>query len=329
MADSQSIAREVRIAAERFLVRFRELDVAAAREPPEPLFDQLAAAMDQLLDDCRATGLWGPENRLPSSELWNVAGDALARGWLQNRARTKPRGYAGDYELLARMFHHRLCDDPLGRLMDEYFQRDAAPVAVRNRMAMIADWIVEGVRSRGGLPVRVAVVGSALGLDVRAALLRLTDEERAAVSVTLLDLDPDAVEFARSQLAPFLPPGQIQAVACNLFRMPQRPQLAAALANIDLLFCPGIFDYLDAAAGAAMLRLFWDRLAPGGRMTVFQFAPHNPSRALMEWIGNWYLVYREQGELELMAAAAGIPREAATFGAEPLGVDLFVTAERR
>lgn len=328
MADSQTISREIRRAAEAFVGRCQEIEAAAADQPPDAMYPALATAMDGLLDACRATAMWGADNRLASSELWNVAHEALARGWLQSRARTKPRGYAGDYELLARMFHNRLCDDPLGRLMDEYFQRDAAPVAVRNRMAMIADWIAEGVRSRNERSTRIAIVGSAFGLDVREALLRLTDEERRHVSVALLDLDPEAVEFGRSQLAPLLPPERIVAVACNLFRMPQRPPLAEPLADVDLLFCPGIFDYLDQAAGAAMLRLFWDRLAPGGRMTVFQFAPHNPSRALMEWIGNWYLVYRDQSELELMTAAAGIPRRAVTFGAEPLGVDLFVSATR-
>jgi hypothetical protein len=328
MADSQTIGKLLRQAAEIFLARFRELEAAHAHQSPDESFAQMASALDELLGRCRATGVWGPENRLLSSELWNVAGAALSRGWLQNRARTKPRGYAGDYELLSRMFHSQLCDDSLGRLMDQYFQRDAAPVAVRGRMAMMADWIVEAVHARGKSPIHVAVVGSALGLDVREALLRLDEAERAAVSVTLLDLDPDAIEFGRSQLAPLLGPDRLTAVSCNLFRLTQRPPLAEPLRGVDLLFCPGIFDYLDDAAGEKMLRLFWQCLVPGGRMMVFQFAPHNPSRALMEWIGNWYLIYRDRSELELMTAAAGIPREAATFGSEPLGVDLLVTAER-
>jgi hypothetical protein len=172
------------------------------------------------------------------------------------------------------------------------------------------------------------------GPDVRRATVRRSPratarpQRRALVNVTLLDLDPAALEYATAQLSPCLPPEHLQTVAANLFRLPQRPQLASQLADVDLLLCPGIFDYLDDVAAAQMLRYFWQRLAPGGRVTVFQFAPHNPSRALMEWIGNWYLIYRDEGQLRAVAAAAGIPAEATAFGVEPQGVDLFVTAVR-
>jgi extracellular factor (EF) 3-hydroxypalmitic acid methyl ester biosynthesis protein len=229
------------------------------------------------------------------------------------------------------MYENRLCDDPLGQLLDRYFQEDAAPIAVRNRMRMIGQWIVDEVRQRcvpGGEPViKIAIVGSAFGLDVRDALLQLTDDERAAVAVTLLDLDPAAVEFARAQLVPLVPSERVTAASGSILKLPVRPKLAEPLQGTDLLFCPGIFDYLDDGEAAAMLRHFFDQLAPGGRMTVFQFATHNPSRALMEWVGNWYLIYRDELQFRSVAAAA-LPPSATTFGAEPLGVDLFVTARK-
>jgi extracellular factor (EF) 3-hydroxypalmitic acid methyl ester biosynthesis protein len=286
--------------------------------------------MDQCLADLRSTGLWGVDNRLPSSELWKVVGPLLEPGWMLYRARIKPRGYAGDYELLGRMYENRLCDDPLGRLLDRYFQEDAAPIAVRNRMRLNADWIVAAVRQRASVgnnqPVRIAVVGSAFGLDIRDALLQLTSEERAAIAITLLDLDPAAVDFARSQLDPLIPAENVTVASGSILKLPVRPRLAEPLQGTDLLFCPGIFDYLDDNEAAAILRLFYGALAPGGRMTVFQFAPHNPSRALMEWIANWYLIYRDEGQFRSVVKQADVPSPCASFGAEPLGVDLFVTA---
>jgi SAM-dependent methyltransferase len=202
-------------------------------------------------------------------------------------------------------------------------------------MGLMRDWIVERVRGRLirhsnadalHTPLKIVVVGSAFGLEVREALVQLSTSEREAIAVTLLDLDPAAIDFARQQLAPWLPPERLSTGAVNLFRLPERPQLAGPLADADLLLCPGIFDYLADAAAVAMLRLFWRRLAPGGMLSVMQFAPHNPSRALMEWIGNWQLIYRDESQLRQIVAAAGIPPAAARFAAEPLGVDLFVTA---
>src|SRR3954469_22700571 len=97
--------------------------IAAAAEAAsndDALYRQLESAIDGCLAGLATFGVWGPENRLPSSELWNAAGHLLSRGWLQNQARTKPRGYAGDHELLCRIYERRLCDDPLGRLFDRY-----------------------------------------------------------------------------------------------------------------------------------------------------------------------------------------------------------------
>jgi hypothetical protein len=303
-------------------------------DPPteDAAYSGVRSAMDECLNKLRATGLVGNETRLPSSDLWQIAGGLLERGWLLNRARLKPRGYAGDYELLARMYANARCDDSLGRLLDRYFQEDAAPVAVRNRMRMIGEWTVEEVRRRipaqGSRLIRIAVVGSAFGLDMRDALLQLEERERASVAIVLLDLDPAAIEFAREQLAPLVPADRLETASGSILKLPVRPKLATPLLGTDLLFCPGIFDYLDDSDAAAMLRLFFESLAPGGRMSVFQFASHNPSRALMEWIGNWYLIYRTEPEFRAVASKAGCPAGALEFGAEPLGVGLFVTAKK-
>jgi hypothetical protein len=309
----------------------RQLDPHGADEP----YRQVAAALDRCLDKLSGLGLWGLENRLPSSELWSVAGYVLSRGWLQNRARTKPRGYAGDYELLARMYQHHLCEDPLGQLFDRYFQEEAAPRAVRNRMRMMADWIFEAISGRSltgkpapSSPFHLAVVGSAFGLEIKDALQRLDTSLRQRLRVTLLDLDPEAIEFARRELGTLLGPDQLTAVSANLFRLAQRPQIAALLDGADLIFCPGIFDYLDEAAAVQMLKALWECLADGGRLTVFQFAPHNPSRAYMEWIANWYLIYRDEQQLRAIVQAVGDFESSAEFGAEPLGVDLYVSLRR-
>jgi extracellular factor (EF) 3-hydroxypalmitic acid methyl ester biosynthesis protein len=304
----------------------------------EAAFRQVESAINDCLTELESTGLWGVENRIPSSVLWNEVGEILCRGWLQNQARIKPRGYAGDYEMLARIYENRLCDDPLGRLFDRYFQEQAAPQAVRNRMRMMRDWIAEWVRQRGQenreqetgsrRPLQVAIVGSAFGSEVGDAVRMMTSDERQHLAIALFDMDPAALEFARQQLEPLLPAKRLRIVPTNVFRLAERTRLAEPLAGTDLLLCPGLFDYLDDGQAAAILRVFWERLSPGGRMEVFQFAPHNPTRAYMEWLGNWYLVYRDAEQLRSLANSAGIPLESATISSEPLGVNLLLTAVR-
>ncbi len=333
------VTATVRQAAEELAERLRAVDsLPVTGESEAARYDRVKAALDNCLSCLHPLGLVGPDNRLPSSELWNIAGELLTRGWLQNQARTKPRGYAGDYQMLARIYENRLCEDPLGRQFDRYFQEEAAPRAVRNRMAMMTEWIVGAVRSTAPSPlaplpqgerrVKVAIVGSAFGLEVRDALVQLGEHERGRVSATLLDLDWAAIEYARQQLNGLVAGDRLNGVSANLFRLPERDSLAAHLDDTDLLLCPGLFDYFDDATATAMLQTFWQRLAPGGRLAVFQFAPHNPTRAYMEWLGNWYLIYRTHEQLRQLAIDAGLPLSRVELSSEPLGVDLLLVATK-
>jgi extracellular factor (EF) 3-hydroxypalmitic acid methyl ester biosynthesis protein len=335
MSSSPAITGRVRELADELLRELQAVeplaaDPAAGDEP----YRLLSSAIDRCLAQLSELNIWGKENKLLSSPLWNVAGHLLSRGWLLDRAYRKPRGYAGDYELLSRIYRNELSADPLGRLIDRYFQEQHAPRAVRHRMAMMADWIVEEATARHHSPLtthhslHVATLGSAFGLEVRDALLRLDPSTRQSIHVTLLDVDPAAAEAANRELSPLLPPERLTATSTNLFRLPERPRTAQPLHGADLLFCPGLFDYLDDPAAAAMVRCLYQQLAPGGRLTVFQFAPSDPTRAYMQWFANWYLIYRDQRQLYQIVAAAGLTGAIATYGAEPLGVDLYVTVTK-
>ena len=75
-----------------------------------------------------------------------------------------------------------------------------------------------------------------------------------------------------------------------------------------------------------MLKLFWTRLASGGMLLVGNFGPHNTTRAYMEWLGNWYLLYRTADDMAQLARDSDIPPDLVHVGAERLGVVLFLNA---
>ena len=76
-----------------------------------------------------------------------------------------------------------------------------------------------------------------------------------------------------------------------------------------------------------MLRLFAAALRPGGVFYVGNFAPHCTTRAYMEWIGNWYLIYRTADDLRRLAAVSELPAGAMQIVAERTGADLFLVFE--
>lgn len=285
-------------------------------------------ALSESLNLLASTGCWGEANQLPSSVFWKTAGPQLETGWLQNRARTKPLGYAGDHEILARMWDQTCCDHPLGRLFDRYFLRLAAPRAVRARFQHVAGTMVARCFDHSGSDYRVVSVGAGPGVDIQAALAALPDNKRKDVRITLLDLDPGALEHASTRILELVSEENLAARRENLYRLATNASLALELSGTHLLICTGFFDYLRDDVAVGLLQLFWKSLAPGGLMLVGNFAPHNSTRAYMEWIGNWYLTYRTADELRGLAVAAGIPALQFDIQTEHTGVDLFLVAEK-
>jgi extracellular factor (EF) 3-hydroxypalmitic acid methyl ester biosynthesis protein len=284
------------------------------------------AAFDEALGALSATGVWGEANRLPSSELWRIAGERLSAGELLLRARNKPRGYAGDYEMLAKIVADYRCAAQPGRLFDEYFQTRMAPQAVRNRTAFITNRAIEHFRQGEG-SYRIVSVGSGPALDVAFMLTKLSPSERKRVAVTLIDLDPAALDFARGLLAGFWDV-EVRAERENLFRLAKSRRGRELLAGVDFSICSGFLDYLEDADAAALLAAMYEGLSIRGELIAFNFSPANACRDYMEWIGNWYLIYRDQQQFAAIAEMAAIPSERSCFGAEATGSDLYLSARR-
>lgn len=285
-------------------------------------------AVDKGLESLTVLGIWGKANQVPSSELWKVAGELLERGTLQTRARQKPRGYAGDDLMLTQIFERTITNDALGRHFDEYFQQLDAPEAVRGRIRYAAAAIRTAAAQSPHDTFRIKCVGSGPAIEVELAL-ESWPEGAPPAEVTLLDLDQEALDRAGERLRPYLPDERLHTVRENLYRLPRQAAKGRMLAETDFLVCLGLFDYLDEDDARAMLRLFWASLRPGGTLLVGNFAPHCKSRSYMEWIGNWYLIYRTHEEFSRLAAEAGIPPDAFRIEADPTGIDLLLVAEKR
>lgn len=284
--------------------------------------DLVHSALNRCLRALEALGLAGSQNRILSHVVWNAAREYLELGVLQRRAREKPRGYAGDYQMLQMICDEQQCDDPLGSSFDRFFQAQAAPQAVRNRTRIVADLIVAEARAAASGRCHVVSIGSGPAIDIASAAAALK-QDLAALRVTLIDIDPAALEYADSRLDEVLPREQRQSIVFNLKRIQRSPKTLEQIAGADLIICTGLLDYFDAADAASFVAALRRCLRAGGCFLGFNFSPRNPSRTYMEWIGNWYLVYRDHGEMEELAAAAGFGADVEILS-DPSGVNLYM-----
>ncbi|QGJ68504.1 Hypothetical protein PBC10988_1630 [Planctomycetales bacterium 10988] len=290
--------------------------------------------IDQILSNCLLElddlGIQGPAIESLSPILWEAAQSWFNVGRLQHRARFKPRGMAGDYLLFSQICTQTVDEHPLGGALDRFFLRQAAPLAVYSRTQQTAFSLVDYALSvPGDQKIKVVSVGSGPAWDSFWALEALPESVRERMEFVLLDLDPEAVQSAKELLELMIKPGQITALRENLFRLAKKKSSIELLSDSDFISCLGLFDYLQDEPAAQMIRLFFQSLKPNGQLFVGNFGAHCPSRAFMEWIGNWYLIYRTPVEMHFLAEKAGIPAGKWQVAADRTGVNLMLQATRK
>ena len=321
-----NVSELVRVAADRLVQQLGPMVNGSEQFPFDETLSRVTIAQDECLAALSQTGLWGRDNQMPSGDFWKIAGHVVGHGPLQLRAREKPHGYAGDFEMLDQIAEDRVADELLSGAFDRYFQNQPAPRAVRNRTQEIADRIVAVVRETPtNSAIKICSVGSGSASDVRCALGQLNPSEIQRLDVHLLDLDPAALAFASRKLLELNCHAHSHRV--NLFRLAKVPRLTELLDGSGLIFCSGLFDYLTHSDAVAMLRAFWSQLDDGGQLLAFNFAEHS-SRAYMEWFGNWYLEYRDLDAMHQMAVDAGWQESDYAVAAEEENVNLFIKARK-
>jgi len=326
MLSAAELSQHLRSCAETLIESLTPVLAAPEGFDSKAIFACIESAQSRCLSDLAGTTLWGKDNQLPSSEFWQIAGSTVERGPLQWHARAKPHGYSGDFEMLHRIANNLLSQGKLEQEFDRFFQKQSAPHAVRSRTRLVAEAIKETVASTRST-VRVASVGSGPAADVRLALSELSTQERARLKITLLDLDPYALEFAKSRIQEYNANEElISYERVNLFRLPRNRHLTESLSDTNLVFCTGLFDYLEDHDAVQMLRCLNSLTSQDGRLMVFNFEKDNPSRAYMEWFGNWYLIYRNQEDLNRLARTASLPPW--KIRADGTGYNLYIDRQR-
>lgn len=271
--------------------------------------------------------------QLVSPTFWQAAEETLGLGSLQLHARQKPRGYAGDFELFDRICRRDCQGEHLAAWLDAYFLSHAAPQAVRNRTRLVADRISHAVKQRlgQGQCVQVVSLGSGPGWDIRQALRRMSVHERQRVRFVAIDFDPHGLDFVRSWWqAEF--PHDLEALSTsqvNLRRLDRwldRDVNRRLLSLSDYVFCSGFLDYLAEPVALSLMQAVVENTRQGAYCDFFAFGKNNPSRAFMEWVGDWFVIHRTSEQLEKWITDLGL-REASVI-TENAGVNLLLRAQK-
>lgn len=264
-------------------------------------------SMLEILDLCSESGVLAEPAKM---ELRSWFGNALSPFTMQGMALGKLHGYAGDFEIIDRIYQMHISSNAVLANWDHFYHRQPAPRAVRNRKTYFHKLLDR--HSARCNPLSVLNIASGPG---RCMFEWLSDHPDSPISIDCVELDATAIDYAKNLNRPFL--DRINFEQKNALRYkPSR--------TYNLIWAAGIFDYFNDVIFCLMIKRLLLALAPGGELVIGNFSDYNPSRAYMELLGDWVLHHRSSDQLRALAEEAGVPAENITLGQEPEGVNLFL-----
>jgi extracellular factor (EF) 3-hydroxypalmitic acid methyl ester biosynthesis protein len=254
--------------------------------------------------------------------------DLLLSSAFMARTNLKPRGYAGDSEMMRMLYEQA----PIGatifaRFLHLHPVRSHAAQAVRNRIALLGQKIRECIEVRGeGAKVLSVACGPARELRHALGTIPLIQ----AVDLTLLDQDDHALAEAASEIqlmynrSGYRP--KVRYEKESVRRMLASNDLDQRIGGQNLIYSMGLFDYLTTTVARAVLAKLYELLAPGGQLLIGNYHTGNRTRIYMEYWMDWVLFYRTEGEF--LALSEGLPGAKADVFFEETKSQMFLRVEK-
>ncbi len=279
------------------------------REGP-PFYEFLESKMQEL--EVQTQGYSKDESEAHGFFFRKQIWDFILHSAFMVRTNLKPRGYAGDYEMMKMIYENELVGQTIfSRLLHRYpLQRPGAD-AVRNRRRMIAGYLRDAVTNFTNYDFRVMSVACGPAAEIGEAFGDLKVMPR--VQFTLLDQDSEALRAAMNSVQQLeLEKGwsiNVKYVNDSVRSMLRSRGVTKEWGRYDFIYSMGLFDYLTPPVARAILARLFAMLRPGGRLLVGNFHPRNPDRAFMEFWLDWVLYHRTEEEmLELAVTLPGHSR---------------------
>lgn len=234
---------------------------------------------------------------------------------LMGHAYVKPYGYPGDFLLIDKIYQYNVSDDVRYTNWDHFFHIQPAANAVRNRKNFFMKYCKKLVSKNKDS--KVLILGSGPATDVYEFLTDYKGNNK--ITFDLIDFDQCAIDFSMKKNEKFnklISYNRINSLRFNPFKL------------YDLVWSAGMFDYFKDKHFIFLIKKYFNCLSEDGEMVISNFSTKNPTRKLMEVMGDWHLNLRTESDLFHIASEAGIDKEFVSIEKEPLGINLFLKIKK-
>ena len=247
------------------------------------------------------------------------------------RAFHKPLGYAGDYEMVNMMVRDPYEGGSLfAKLLNYSFLETAPVIAHRNRINYLSEALRREAErnAQAGKRTRILNLGCGPAHEIQRFLKN--EDVSDLCDLTLLDFNAETIEQTekvlnrvRTQSGRVTPINLMQRSVHQLLRQATTGDTDLQWESYDFVYCAGLFDYLSQRVCRRLNDLFVRLLAPGRLMVVTNVSTANPSRAWMEFVVEWNLIYRDKKAMKEIAPLNGGQLDT-DLKQDETGVNLFL-----
>jgi extracellular factor (EF) 3-hydroxypalmitic acid methyl ester biosynthesis protein len=249
-----------------------------------------------------------------------------------HRTFVKPLGYAGDYEMMNMIVRNGLEGKTIfSKLVNAYLLDQVGPQAVRNRVDYLLTRIINETSraAQRGKMARIFCIACGPAWEARNFIAQSPLADHAQFH--LLDFNEETLRHTGEKINEVrrLHHRRTQVTFVrNSVQNLLRGKGKANGTHYDLIYCSGLYDYLNNRIISTLNTYLYDQLAPGGLLVVGNFDPSTPVRNFIEHFLDWFLIYRDGKQLaELQPEQA--PREACTVFSEHTGANIFLEARKQ
>jgi SAM-dependent methyltransferase len=269
-------------------------------------YEEFLKSVDRCLASCKQMDALLAEDARQLAAARHRFQEAI-RPWFDQsafmrHALAKPRGYAGDYEMLIAIYEGQPRSRGLGGYLDLYFLNTELGRAVPARLRGVKHFLMTEAARRGGAisvldiacgPAREFYEGFELPADCR-------------MTVTCLDHDDAALDYVRTQVAPRAPYNlALEFVKHNALKMMSGSVNRRVFGEPDIIYSVGLCDYIPDQIMIRLLRGWHETVAAGGVIYVAFKDCLRYNSAPYQWLVDWHFFQRTESDCLRLFAQAG------------------------
>lgn len=241
------------------------------------------------------------------------------QSWIIHRARSKPRGFPGDYQMLMAIYDGIPIARGLGGYLDKLCLKMTLGRAVDSRMKYTRRFLQQELAQREG-DVSILNVASGPCREYRNALL---GPVLRSIRVKCVDSDEGALKYVSRHVAKSTPKNLVfNCYQHNVLRMRSAEAVIEKFGRNDIIYSVGLADYLPDKLLIPILTAWRESLQPEGVLFLGFKDALRYDKVEYQWLMDWHFLQRTELDCLSLLEQAGYDPDQLEISRDETGVIL-------